>query len=82
MRAKSVLRTIIAATAAVLLLLPAIVTAYVWTPVNLGVSLLALAVESQHVVGLPPISMTPGTGETPSPIVHPRNVTASSAVVG
>jgi hypothetical protein len=34
---------IIAAVACGLLLLPATITAYVWTPVNLGVSLLAIA---------------------------------------
>jgi hypothetical protein len=44
MRARSVLRTIIAAIAGVLLLLPGVVTAYVWTPVNLAVSLFAVTV--------------------------------------
>lgn len=44
MRAKAVLRTIVAAIAAVLLLLPGAVTAYVWTPVNLAVSLFVVTV--------------------------------------
>lgn len=44
MRAKSVIRTIIAAIAGVLLLFPGAVTAYVWTPVNLAVSLFAVTV--------------------------------------
>jgi len=44
MRAKSVLRTVIAAIAGMLLLLPGVVTAYVWSPVNLAVSLVAVTV--------------------------------------